>query len=122
MTDRTRPLTAAEKKTATDAFDLISYAIDGETRLSRLFAQAFKECRADFSSADIARWHAIEAFVAGHRGDLSLSDLHRHHDGYMHAAVVGAGFRSEKPDFDAGRIYELADAVARQRGEWRARA
>lgn len=122
MTDHMRPLTAAEKKTAAETFDLIVHAVDGETRLSRLFAQAFKECKADFSSADIGRWHAIEAFVAGHRGEISLGALHRHHDGYVHAAIVGAGFRSEKPDFDASRIYELAETVSRQRTEWRARA
>lgn len=122
MNQDKRPLTSAEKKTATDTYDLIAYAVSGETRLSRLLDQAFKECRADFRSADIARWHVIEAFVEGHRGSLTITDLHRHYDGYMHAAIVGAGFRTEKPDFDMTRIYELAEVVDRQRIEWRARA
>lgn len=122
MTERPRPLTTSEKSTASRAYDMIATAVDGETRLSRLLDQAFRECKADFRSADIGRWHVIEAFVRGHRGDLKLGEIHRNYDGYMHAAIVGAGFRSEKPDFDASAIYAIAETVDGQRREWRARA
>ncbi|MFZ3482206.1 hypothetical protein [Sphingomonas sp. 3-13AW] len=122
MTDKARPLNATEKKTAAEAYNLICVAVDGGTRLPRLLEQAFKECKADFKSADIGRWHVIEAFVRGHRGDISLAELHREYDGYMHAAIVGAGFRGEKPEYDVRRIYELADVIADQRKAWRARA
>jgi len=122
MTERLRPLTAAEKKSATTAYDVIAIAVDGNTRLSRLLDQAFKECRTDFLSADIGRWHVIEAFVRGHRGNITIGELHLEYDGYMHAAIAGAALRCEKPDFDASRLYELAEIVDRQRREWRARA
>jgi len=122
MTERPRPLTAPEKSTASRAYEMIAIAVDTETRLSRLLDQAFRECKADFRSADIGRWHVIEAFVRGHRGELTLGDVHRNYDGYMHAAIVGAGFRREKPDFDATAIYEIAHTVDDQRAQWRARA
>lgn len=122
MTERKRPLTASEKTTAVRAYDMIAMAVDGQTRLSRLLDQSFRECKADFGSADMGRWHVIEAFVRGHRGDLAIADLYRHYDGYMHAAIVGAGLRAEKPDFDGSGIYAIAETVDVQRREWRARA
>lgn len=117
-----RPLTAAEKKTAADACNQIEYAVSTHPRLAGLLATATKMCHAEFQNADIGRWHVIEGFVSGHRGDISLGDLHRQYDGYMHAVVAGAGFRQEYPEFDATRIHELFEEVKRQRSDWRARA